>query len=317
MFGASILSSNSTVTTVEVDPSGAVSTSGPRRSLKSLGSQIIEQQIRKDGKNAIAIQELVEIMPELKSFCSKVDVNNDGSLCAAELVAVFSELEHAHERHLREKYKRQMVQAGFLGFVLLVLILIGAMFPLVLGANEYSKETHATPDGILTSSDGLNIVKTTEAKEAVPLILLPVMDMETLNQIKMFSVTIYQGSGDISSIPFFPSGEAAYKVTMMVSKVAWANKTTVQLETPSGDILRVHGGETILHMKTMNGDTPQMIPYKVCDSNAHCSSVKVEGIDQEAMMAEANQALWEAGFASNYDEEGQGANVRKMSWTCW
>ena len=49
--------------------------------------------------------------------------------------------------------------------MLLVLLLAGAMFPLSLGANEYSKETHATPDGILTSSDGLNIVKTTEAKE--------------------------------------------------------------------------------------------------------------------------------------------------------
>merc|ERR1712086_556242 len=108
-----------TLNTVEVTPSTAVSTSSPRPSLK-------------DCKNAIAIEELVEIMPELKSFCGKVDVNNDGSLCAQELVAVFSELEHAHERHLREKYKRQMVQAGFLGFVLLVLILIGAMFPLVL-----------------------------------------------------------------------------------------------------------------------------------------------------------------------------------------
>eukprot|EP00941_MAST-03F_sp_MAST-3F-sp1_P000926 g926.t1 len=98
------------------------------------------------------------IDPKIRAFLSKLDEDDDGKLSKAEVAKAAAALFEEKEDHARTKRNMLLILAG-------LVVAVGVLFGVVLGAVESSKEVHVQ-NNLLTDGNG-NEVATRQARHAV------------------------------------------------------------------------------------------------------------------------------------------------------
>lgn len=221
----------------------------------------------------------------------QADVSKDGNLSVSEMYSALSRFAALDRK--REQYKRFGVVVTFV-----LLLVIASTLATSLAAAFIAKDSKASNVGggsALTGVSGVDILQTAPALYPVPLIVAPVLPLETIAKVESLSVS-YNGIG----------GEKA-QARFLVSGFERLNNTYITFESMMSRVkeVRVWNGETTVLL----GDGSVQ---SICAGEITCSALHVEDATAaQAQEADAIQALEAAGFSPQH------TSGRALSWNCW
>merc|ERR1712205_131169 len=103
------------------------------------------------------------------------------------------------------------------------------MYPIILSANEKSKETFNN-NGLFVNKDG-SVMRTATATKSFPSIAAPLMDFDILGNVTSLQITIpeqeqaSEHDDPVDSALNMPTGNGAVQVKYRVTGFRWRNKT--------------------------------------------------------------------------------------------
>lgn len=182
---------------------------------------------------------------------------------------------------VKRKLKLFICALASLMFVL-TLSLLGNFFIIFFVVDGQVKTT-TTSNGLLEAKNSDMIVKTAIATEDVPLIVAPVLDLDTLADVKMLKASYNDGLNYVEA-------------ELGISGVRKYNTTFVEfITTVDGETVEVLNGQASL-VRRVEGARP--LRYGICSANATCSAFRASGIDANAALDRAAQELKQHGFSA-------------------
>jgi hypothetical protein len=166
---------------------------------------------------------------------------------------------------------------------------VAANFAVIFSVVDSAITTTTTSTGLLEVKGTDTIAKTATATQDVPLLVAPVLDLETLGNVKSLKVQYYDN--DAYSDPI--------EALLSIVAVRKHNSTYVEFVTDvMGEKIEVINGEAVLvQYPTQTNDLEMPKAFEICSANATCSAFKASGIDVDAAYGLAREELHKAGFA--------------------
>jgi len=190
---------------------------------------------------------------------------------------------------VKRKLKLFICALASLMFVL-TLSLLGNFFIIFFVVDGQVKTT-TTSNGLLEAKNSDMIVKTAVATEDVPLVVAPVLDLDTLAGVKMLKAT-------------YNNGKDVVEAELSISGVRKYNTTFVEfITTVPGETVEILNGHVSLVRKEL---AKRPVRFGICSANATCSAFRASGIDTHAALYEAAAELKKHGF---YQESADGQCV--------
>jgi hypothetical protein len=194
--------------------------------------------------------------------------------------AALAEEKDLHKAESMKERAAKQKAYKLLGLAVGVVIFLLAMLGGMIVAINYAMKEQYVSTSTLTDASG-NVLASTTAVVALPLIAAPVVPVQQLAQVEHLSVS-------------YSADESADPVTLLfkISRVSLYNNTAVSFLASSGDTVNVINGQT--YVTLTSGAS-----YPICAADVSCSALTIEDYDAaEQLEQEARDALAAAGFSA-------------------
>ena len=243
------------------------------------------------------------VLSDVEKMMMKYDTDGNGTFSLAEVKAVIADL------HQTEKEKHQYKRLS-LGMFLLCFAALAAMLGTSVWGAQLTKESHVQDD-IMTSLDG-HIVKTTAAKQSLPLLVAPVLpddlELDTIN-IKYSSPALYMRDAT--------GARAKVHEKFKVETTVRANDTFITFYSAFAFFSNVvnaseHGAAIMAkEVRVWNGKSTALLTdgsvVELCGGETTCSALKANSAEEKAtLINKAKSAL------ALHSGEPQGEGKRRL-----
>jgi len=240
-----------------------------------------------------------EVLPQeraVHNVLQQADADHDGFLSLNEFYTAMSQF--GRLQHSRELFKRGLIGMSVLFLIQTAIIALLVVVVALAFKDTYVADMEASP--ALTNSND-EILGTAEALVSLPLFVAPILPMEQLSKVKSIAVSYEENGASIMEI-------------LKISGVRLYSDTKIHFIAETGRQLHIDGGKANVYEYAAGTKIPLAI-YNVCEADVSCSAIKAAAEDEDALVAEANAALVEAGYpALNYSPENK--NGRRLEESC-
>jgi hypothetical protein len=233
------------------------------------------------------------------SLFQLVDTDGSGTIDAQEFAVLYDaikkdlaeELEKEAALQKEASSARRRLKMLLLFVAVLVSFLaasVAANFAVIFTVVDQAITTTATSAGLLGVKGTDSIAKTAIATEDVPLLVAPVLDLDTLSKVKEIKVK-YAEQGDESHM---------VEAQMAIVAVRKHNATFVEFvsDVPGETIEVLNGLASLSRFPTEANELAYPVRETICSANATCSAFKASGIDVDTAFELAKAELDKAGF---------------------
>jgi len=194
---------------------------------------------------------------------------------------------------IKRKLKLFICALASLMFVL-TLSLLGNFF-IVFFVVDGQVKTTTTHNGLLEAKNSDMIVKTATATEDLPLIVAPILDLDTLSSAKSLKVSYNDGLNMVEA-ELGLAGVRKHNSTF-VEFTTTVPGETVEVLNGLAHLVRVHPAS--VHKPSFRTKHP------ICSANATCSAFTVGGVDTDDALDRAATELAKHGFVNAADGSGK------------
>jgi len=192
-----------------------------------------------------------------------------------------------------------LICASFSLLTVLALSLLGNFFIIFFVVDAQVKTT-TTGDNLLAKGSD-KIVKTVIATEDLPLVVAPVLDLDTLAAVKSLKVSYNDGQNEHVQAELGIAGVRKHNSTYVEFMTTVAEET---VETLNGQ------ASLVIHPNKANGlAAVQKLP--ICSANTTCSAFRASGVDANSALDKAASELEKHGFLNAEDHS------RRHLWSGW